>query len=244
MQGNLCEVCRINPAETVDHRADQAGAVGRIASCRPCMGLKKEIWEKVNCASSVDEKKAVLATAYPGGDWEKHTPAVREKYMRRCPDCGREFLNTLDWHNVPCPSCGKWVGFVVPRALGEPNFQEMEVFSQDEKIRVVLTWLGEGIDGDYNPEDAEDVPLLRFDVYTWSEEDSAWSCPEDSSYCTQLSAFAGEEICRKAIEHILCEVENRGGNSMKRVCEELSWISEMEFLPNPTPKDEEEDDLA
>jgi hypothetical protein len=33
------------------------------------------------------------------------------------------------------------------------------------QVKIELEWIGEGLDGDYNPGNPNDVPLLRFSVY-------------------------------------------------------------------------------
>jgi len=48
----------------------------------------------------------------------------------------------------------------------EIYFETMAVMDPKKPdVRVELEWIGEGYEGDYDPEDPEDVPLLRFTVY-------------------------------------------------------------------------------
>lgn len=91
-------------------------------------------------------------------------------------------------------------------------------------VRVELSWIGEGCEGDFDPGDPEDQPLLRFDVSKF--EDGSWEAVDDSSYCTQIPATTEPGQVMKIAERILDEVEDavRSGNSIKRQCERLSWI--------------------
>lgn len=56
------------------------------------------------------------------------------------------------------------------------------------RVRVEWTELGEGIDGDYNPEDPDDIELLRFDVSL--KVGGRWTFPDNASYCTQVPVKA------------------------------------------------------
>ena len=47
-------------------------------------------------------------------------------------------------------------------------------------VTVELEDIGEGLSGDYDPKDKDDVPLLRFTVLKGDEP------VEDASYCTQV----------------------------------------------------------
>lgn len=100
----------------------------------------------------------------------------------------------------------------------------MELIKNDVKVE----WeeLGEGISGDYNPDDPEDVELLRFSIFLNSRTEG-WQYIEDSSYCTNFPVSAPYEVKVKGLELIMDRVYERAhaGLSIKRICEELSWIS-------------------
>lgn len=89
------------------------------------------------------------------------------------------------------------------------------------KFRVAWVNLGEGWEGDYDPDDPSDENLLRFDVFI--KEESHWVDPGDASYCTQVPASTSVELLILGACYILEEV--RGAGSLKRSCERLSWIS-------------------
>lgn len=125
------------------------------------------------------------------------------------------------------------------------NFERIEVFSEDGLVRVDLDWEGEGLDGDYDGTDPDDVPLLRYGVsrkftneckddrfYFLTGEDfhgrkiGEWVYVEDSSYCTQLPIDAPREQLIDAAQFILSYVESgvRDLQREKRMYETLSWI--------------------
>lgn len=93
-----------------------------------------------------------------------------------------------------------------------------------DNLRVDWSELGEGYSGDYNPNDPDDVELLRFDVFVWSDETHEWRDPGDVSYCTRFPASATPEQRQKALVYIMDELEPNHGN-LKHTCERLSWIS-------------------
>lgn len=94
-----------------------------------------------------------------------------------------------------------------------------------DNVMVEWTELGEGIDGDYNPDDPEDVELLRFDVSRLI--DGEWEAIDDASYCTQVPVSATPEQRAKGLQRIMDEVYEGAsqGYSIKKICEHLSWIS-------------------
>ena len=110
-------------------------------------------------------------------------------------------------------------------------FKEIEVFNNDKSTKVVLHWdCYEGIDGDYNPYDLSDRPLLRFDVYSQNpaytdEGNHGWRIPPDSSYCTGMDARKDRRALVAAAKGILEAVDEycQRGASIKKLCEELSW---------------------
>ena len=56
----------------------------------------------------------------------------------------------------------------------------VEMMLEEDGIRVEWEDIGEGICGDYNPEDPDDIPLLRFSVSILL--DGQWEAVEDASY--------------------------------------------------------------
>lgn len=94
---------------------------------------------------------------------------------------------------------------------------------------VLVEWenLGEGICGDYNPEDPDDVNYLRF--YVSVKYDGEWVDIDDASYCTMMPADTDREILVKALKYLLSEFSEPLNAdpycSVKSLGERLSWIS-------------------
>ena len=129
---------------------------------------------------------------------------------------------------------------------------ETVVSVYNDTIRVDIVNIGEGLSGDYDPDDPEDINLLRFDVYIKNpKENTDWYEIEDASYCTLLEATQPiEEIIEaaKLIHSRYSEViptyeDYLNGPSLKRLGEELSWIGSTPDIENglfygrPEPKD-------
>lgn len=133
------------------------------------------------------------------------------------------------------------------------NFERIEVYSEDGLVRVDLDWEGEGIDGDYDGTDPDDVPLLRYGIsrkftnecknenfsYLTGEdfhgrEIGEWLYVEDSSYCTQLPIDAPREQLIEAAQFILSYVEDgvRDLHREKRMYETLSWLCLQDGKPH------------
>ncbi len=85
---------------------------------------------------------------------------------------------------------------------------------------------GEGLWGDYDPEDAEDIPLLRFWCYA-EVSPGVWEEMDDASYCTALpaeEAVMTDSRLEAVLDRILDVVEDVD-SGYKRELESLSWLS-------------------
>jgi hypothetical protein len=119
------------------------------------------------------------------------------------------------------------------------GFQEIEVVRGD--VQLVWEWIGEGYEGDFNDEDPDDEPLLRFSVYARNLDDTAreemgypdeeWVPVEDASYCTGVSAKEDREELTKALELMSDRVwgafqsDSPPTFGLKGTCEDLSHIT-------------------
>ena len=94
-----------------------------------------------------------------------------------------------------------------------------------DNVKVEWSDIGEGINGFYDPDDEDDIALLRFDVYRWDGID--WEPVDDASYCTNVPVGTDNEILKSMLQMILSEVGDdvRSGTSIKKKCEMLSWLS-------------------
>jgi hypothetical protein len=112
------------------------------------------------------------------------------------------------------------------------NITEIQLI--ENGVRVTLSWIGEGYNGDYDPNDKSDAPLLRMDVDAHKRlknpnaEDGGkeWQAMNDASYCTNISAYH-HKTAQKALRVIMDEVKDHviRGDGIKRRCESLSWLS-------------------
>ena len=95
------------------------------------------------------------------------------------------------------------------------------------QVRVDFVDLYEGLEGDYDPDDPNDIHLLRFDVYKM-DDDAKWVDVGDSSYCTQVPSGTSINKLYDILQIIMSEVYEPvcAGDSIKRICERLSWIDE------------------
>lgn len=109
---------------------------------------------------------------------------------------------------------------------------EKDIFDSESIIRddCRVDWceLGEGLNGDYDPDDPDDIELLRFDVY--KRIDREWEPVNDASYCTQVPVSATKEQRKWLLTYIMDEYWHGGlmsypDNSVKKLGEKLSWIS-------------------
>jgi hypothetical protein len=100
----------------------------------------------------------------------------------------------------------------------------------DRDVRVSLhDQTGEGWNGDWDCDDPKDQLLLRFDVDVFANGD--WVPVDNASYCTAIPASIDPIKANKAVEVIMMEVGDsvRGGVSIKKKCEFLSWMSEKDL---------------
>jgi len=106
-------------------------------------------------------------------------------------------------------------------------------------VKVELDWIGEGVSGDYQADDPEDEPLLRFTVLRRSGletndpyaldagyEQNEWTPFRDACYCTNISAILPKAKLLELMGVLMDGVFNPAsqGHSIKRLCERLSWI--------------------
>jgi len=106
-----------------------------------------------------------------------------------------------------------------------------EIMLQRGNKRVEWEWIGEGLDGDYDPNDPEDIPLLRFSCseFNTPEEgdiDDGWKQMDDASYCTRMPVTSSLHDLTKAAVIILEAIEDC---CYKKRLEELSWLCTEDF---------------
>lgn len=120
-----------------------------------------------------------------------------------------------------CSSCGP-----ARRTVGTDYLPQLQIIFGGVKVE----WVDcvEGNDGDYDPNDPDDVPLLRFDVSTWA--DGGWEEPADYSYCTRMPLYTDRVILLKALLHLAVGAdEHRVNGTLKRWLQEQSWMKPEDF---------------
>ena len=94
-------------------------------------------------------------------------------------------------------------------------------------VKVEWNDCDEGLHGDYDPDNPDDIHLLRFDVSV--VRDGRWSEVADASYCTQMPADTDPEILKRAVKYFAKEyaavLKNDPEASVEKLGEQLSWIS-------------------
>jgi len=97
--------------------------------------------------------------------------------------------------------------------------------------KVEIQWIGEGTQGDYDPSDSDDCPLLHFTVLDLVEGE--WVQVDNASYCTAMDARLPESAWEKAAEHILAHIGD--ADHIKGICEKLLWMDGSAFVESAAP---------
>jgi len=113
----------------------------------------------------------------------------------------------------------------------EQMFEELEL--RRGNLRVTWEYIGEGLSGDYNHADPQDVPLLRFTVAVYDPAfadelsgQDGYQQLDDASYCTRMPITSPEWMLVKALGILLDAARSP---SPKRRFEELSWFCPEDF---------------
>ena len=106
------------------------------------------------------------------------------------------------------------------------------------KYRVEWEWLGEGQSGDYNENDENDVPLLRFSCERLVGREGRslrWEAMDSASYCTNMSVAATQAVLRRVAEMILGVLDL---SHYRRELERLTWLGDddVEIVAENKPK--------
>jgi len=91
-------------------------------------------------------------------------------------------------------------------------------------LKIVWEHLGEGRFGDYNPDDSEDDPLMRFTVLIYSNKEKDYVPVEDGSYCTLIEVDKATAFELEILgQMILTSFKN--STNPKRTLEAASWLT-------------------
>lgn len=103
-----------------------------------------------------------------------------------------------------------------------------DVFTEDELTRgnvlVRFVDLGEGFNGEYDPDDLDDQELLRFDVMRRGTRD--FEFVDDGSYCTHTPVSTSRADRRALLLELMNAVYDLvvSGESVRTVCQHASWM--------------------
>ena len=91
----------------------------------------------------------------------------------------------------------------------------------NKKFNLVLDYIGEGIEGDFDEDDENDVPLLRY----WISEkvDGEWQDVHNGSACCLLKATDKRSAIKKAAKAMLDIVSNANKEELNSVVQMISW---------------------
>ena len=107
--------------------------------------------------------------------------------------------------------------------MKDPN-KFKDVVLTDGNLRVVIEWIGEGWEGDYNPEDPVDEPLVRF--YCDHKKGKRWEEIDSASYCTCMRATHPRKVYTWMARQIMDVLDRtlREGGSVKQAMSLMSWL--------------------
>ncbi len=109
------------------------------------------------------------------------------------------------------------------QSVSQIEFNKSKIFCNG-RFKVSLSYIGEGYDGDYDKNNKSDNPLLRFDIEEMIEGE--WEAVENTSYCTQLTAFISTDQAQRALDHLAFHLGDCLINGQyKRQCEIISCLS-------------------
>jgi len=110
------------------------------------------------------------------------------------------------------------------KALGDWSNCTVEV----GEFLVEFDYIDEGNSGDYNDDDPDDVPRLRFYCYRYEPiEEDYWEL--GYSYCTMLTPLVSKAVLHRYADMIADALDS---GSPKRRIEEITWITEEDIEAN------------
>lgn len=100
------------------------------------------------------------------------------------------------------------------------DFEELVVIHGNNMVSI--EWIGEGVDGDYNENDAGDLPMLRFYCSKYNDEVGDFEELPSGSYCTNLTTATPRSALLIYADMLLTAIEE--GEDYRHKLEELTWI--------------------
>ena len=111
----------------------------------------------------------------------------------------------------------------------EMLYEDMSEYTIPGEVKVTIGYYDEGWCGDYDEDDPDDTPLLRFDAYDLREYDNAYDSRswQDASFCTQIVGATPLPLLDSFCQALAEELEGR--SEWKHLLEEWSWTSTAEL---------------
>ena len=103
---------------------------------------------------------------------------------------------------------------------------EDSCFNFDNGYRVDFDYIGEGNSGEYDPDDPDDVPRLRFYVMEWNQETEEHDEMEDTSWCTLMTPLTPVPLLELFAMNLL---DAALSISPDRALQALTWTTEREL---------------
>lgn len=125
----------------------------------------------------------------------------------------------------------------MPQSQDIPRTIALNEWLTDEAagVRVCFTDIGEGLCGEWDDTDPDDMPLLRLDVQVRDWHDQAgedatlydptatgWTLPHEWTMCTHVHADTDPATLHGLLTHALSRLS--GASSIKGTLDELSWL--------------------
>ncbi|MCL4722816.1 MAG: hypothetical protein KJZ90_00875 [Rhodocyclaceae bacterium] len=188
--------------------------------------------------SDWDDLQQVVIDSYNDGDHPAHTP----KDIHDCGDTLLTFLLVEISRQEDCDSIGCAINRLdtairqltqVRAAFGAKELEASDpanVFGEQlwiGDIGVAFADIGEGRNGDYNPEDPEDEALLRLDFM--QKDEGGEFVDTDGSGCTNVSVSATKEERQRFLELAMAHAQKHiirdKSTNFKMLCGALTWMS-------------------
>ena len=157
-----------------------------------------------------------------------HDPIAQKPfgiYLEDLQEKGDRIIATPYGNIIAIPASNERLPKKLTASHFKKNPSDFETIRREGKSYAIeLEWIGEGIDGDYNPSNPNDIPLLRVNVQRRTN-DGDWEDLNDGSYCTQFSATSNSENANAIATYLLYKVEQEISAHPKRFLESLSSVS-------------------
>lgn len=104
------------------------------------------------------------------------------------------------------------------------------------EYKTELVYEGEGLEGDYDPTDNEDRPLLRYTVYYTDDNACTWQQVDEASWCTEISEGVFTNKALAEMEHRITKIAYdltgyiESGSGYHKRFEELASLDDNDMI--------------